>query len=336
MLKRAEFFLENSLPRGLGIGGIAGVFCINGFRQMREIICIGAVENLHIFIYPPTGEVDIYETGMSLIDKYGRSGEKRIAFFVGACCMNGIEYISQTEDIGDTEGGLRNGVRFGRFVQRSLVMIGDQRDERIVQMIPLSDISRKILVTVDDFAKGKRRINTGALEEFALFSCEAVRNRDNVFGSSIMRTAAIEFNIEVFFSLFIRAVILIGEKTDAMSSPLGVRQGIVEEEILERQAYFSDIVEKGGNLECSGRDTFFFEGGPQEMTDGMITLEFSVDNLVGAEAVMEGFFVKEFDKSKEFPMALRELSFDGLEFSEQLRVALKTLDLLVEDVRSGG
>lgn len=82
---------------------------------------------------------------------------------------------------------------------------------------------------------------------------------------------------------------------DAELMPLVIGQWVVENEVFERNADFSDIVQERGDGEGGFRDTFFFQFGFQEVADRMRALEFAFDDLIGADAVMKGLGVEQFE-----------------------------------------
>ena len=140
---------------------------------------------------------------------------------------------------------------------------------------------------------------------------KTIRERDEILFAEIMGRSGCEFFGKNRFSLFRTASVLRTEVVDTESMPFTVGEGVVEDEVFQRDADLSDIMQERGDGQCRFRDALFCQFGSQESADRMRAFKFPFDDLIRADAVIEGFGVEQFEQGKHFPVFRGKSGNDG-------------------------
>ena len=118
---------------------------------------------------------------------------------------------------------------------------------------------------------------------------------------------------------------------DAEPMPCVIGQRVVEDEVFQRNTDLPDIVQERGDGERRFRDTLSLELGSEEIADRMRAFELAFDDLIRADAVMEGLGVEQLEQGEHFPVCRGEGGNDIGEFFPDAGVGLETENLFLEE-----
>jgi len=118
---------------------------------------------------------------------------------------------------------------------------------------------------------------------------------------------------------------------DAEPMPFVIGQRVVEDEVFQRNTDLPDIVQERGDGARRFRDTLSLELGSEEIADRMRAFELAFDDLIRADAVMEGLGVEQLEQGEHFPVCRGKGGNDIGEFFPDAGVGSETENLFLEE-----